>query len=238
MTLEKALFWDGKPPDRETGLSDLQRSYNLKPVEININGHLINLIKVENIDDLLELANEPDEIPFWADIWPSSIGLARYILQNPSDFNNKRLLELGAGVGLAGIAAKLAGSRVVQSDFTGEALRFTQVNCFHNHVAATDLLLADWRRFPTGLEPFERIIGADILYEKTLHSDLLNIFRCSLIADGAILLADPGRSYAGEFIRAAAKTGWRIDRYAEPVIYEERSYNIDIYRLQPGEPDR
>jgi predicted nicotinamide N-methyase len=212
----------------------LEQSYQLKQVEIKVSGEVINLVKVTNIDDLLERANDPDEIPFWAELWPSSIGLTRYIFQNKADFKGKTVLELGSGVGLAGIAAKLAGSRVVQSDFSIEALRFTRANCLRNQVTFTELLLADWRNFPLNIGSFDWIIGADILYEKNLHGPLTKIFKQSLKPGGILLLADPGRNYAKDFIRESATDGWQVAQSSLGVSYEERTYEIDIYRLQLG----
>jgi predicted nicotinamide N-methyase len=231
---QQTAFWNVEVIDKEDGLQQLQRSYQLKQVEIAINGYTIKLVRVVNIDDLLERANDPDEIPFWAELWPSSIGLAIHILQNKNDFKEKSLLELGAGVGLAGIAAKLAGSQAIQSDFTVEALRFTQVNCLINQVAVGKLLLADWRNFPTEVGKFDWIIGADILYEKNLHSSLLKIFGQSLKSGGTVLMADPGRNYAKDFIRESVSAGWQAGQISYPVVYNAHSYNIDVYRLQPG----
>jgi predicted nicotinamide N-methyase len=231
---ERVVFWNGQPDDLETELLKLQHSYQLKLVNIDVNGKMIKLVKVTNIDDLLERANDPDEIPFWAELWPSSIGLARYIMQNQSDFTGKTLLELGAGVGLAGIAAKLAGCQAVQSDFTVEALRFTRANCLRNQVPAKELLLADWRNFPKNLGSFDLIIGADILYEKNLHESLTKIFKQSLKPGGVVFLADPGRNYAKDFISESVTDGWRVAQSVLSVFYEERTYNIDIYQLQPA----
>jgi Predicted methyltransferase len=227
-----ALFWESPIDSFEDGFLQLQHSYRLKPVEIMIGGTQINLIKVSNIDDLLERANDPDEIPFWAELWPSSIGLAQHISENRTRFGGKSILELGSGVGLSGISAKLAGGEVIQSDFSSEALRFTQVNCIRNHVPADRLLLADWRNFPAAIGNFEWIIGADILYEKNLHNDLLKIFSQSLKAGGSILLADPGRNYAKDFIGRSILSGWQVKESQYPVTYEGRTYQIDIYRLQ------
>jgi predicted nicotinamide N-methyase len=234
MEQARVAFWNDQVVDWETELSKLQQSYQLKQVDIEVNGQVISLVKVTNIDDLLDRANDPDEIPFWAELWPSSIGLTRHIFQNKADFEGKTVLELGSGVGLAGIAAKIAGSQVVQSDFTIEALRFTRANCLRNLVSFTELLLADWRNFPISAGCFDWIIGADILYEENLHGPLTKIFKHSLKPGGALLLADPGRNYGKKFIRESARDGWRVAQSALAVFYEERTYNIDIYQLQPG----
>ena len=39
-------------------------------------------------------------------LWEAGIVLSRYIINHSSLFKNKRVLELGAGVGIAGITAK------------------------------------------------------------------------------------------------------------------------------------
>ncbi len=218
----------------EDGLLQLKRSYQLKQVELKINSQQISLTKVSNIDDLLERAVSADEIPFWAELWPASIGLAQYIFDHEKELRGKDLLELGSGVGLSGIAAKMAGGQVVQSDFSIEALKFTEVNCLKNHVSADKLLLADWRNFPLEITGFEWIIGADILYEKTLHQNLMDIFTQTLKPDGTVLLADPGRNYAKDFMVQMASSGWQVRHSTYPVEYEEHVYSVDIYQLQRG----
>ncbi len=225
-------YWNYQISDLETELQKLQNSYQLKKIPVNLGDLDLELIKVANIDDLLDRANDPDEIPFWAEIWPASIGLASFMLRNKAEFEGKTLLELGAGVGLAGIAAKLAGAKVVQSDFTVEALRFTRINCLRNNIVPSELLLADWRNFPTNIK-FDLIIGADILYEKTLHNQLAKIFENQLNSDGIIWLADPGRNYGKDFIKNSKEAGWIVNEDVEAVYYEERNYQIDIYGLKP-----
>jgi predicted nicotinamide N-methyase len=232
MSQSKVIFFKNSIRSCEEGLDLLKRSYQLKRVDLVISQHQISLAKVSNIDDLLERAVSADEIPFWAELWPASIGLARFIFENDPEFKNKKLLELGSGVGLSGIAAKMAGSEVVQSDFSIEALRFTEVNCLQNRVPGDGLLLADWRNFPAEINGFDWIIGADILYEKTLHQNLLEIFKQALGSHGKVLLTDPGRNYARSFMAELAASGWQVRQLTYPVDYEGRTYPVDIYQLQ------
>lgn len=211
-------------------IEDLSAIYNLVPVLLNIKGYPVQLVKVENIDDLLDRVNDPDEIPFWAELWPAAIGMATFILQNSELFAGKKVLELGAGVGLSGIAAKIAGAEVVQSDFSADALRFTQVNCQRNGVAVGATLLADWRTFPDSAGRFDMMIGADILYEKTLHSHLSRIFEQHLQPGGAVWLADPGREFAKLFMTGAAGR-WQVYHCQVPVNYQGKNSIVDLYRL-------
>ncbi|WP_192385238.1 class I SAM-dependent methyltransferase, partial [Mesorhizobium silamurunense] len=68
---------------------------------------------------LLEPDDEADEgtaepqPPFWAYAWAGGAVLARYILDRSSTVAGRRVLDLGAGSGLVGIAAALAGASEV-----------------------------------------------------------------------------------------------------------------------------
>ena len=211
----------------------LKTKYHLKQVQLEIEAHQIDLIKVENIDDLLDQVNDPDEIPFWAELWPASIGLATMILQNPSFWRGKTVLELGAGVGLAGIAASLAGARVTHSDFLEDAFDFIKVNRWRNGVDQIPLLLADWRRFPENAGTFDLVIGADILYEKTLHDPLVTVLRRALRQDGLVWLADPGRDYGRQFVRRQTEADWVVRHTGLAVHYQDKPYSIDLYQMTP-----
>ena len=61
--------------------------------------------------------------PHWATLWQGSVALAEEVLSNPALVRGKRVLDLGTGLGLAGIAAGLAGAEeVVLTDREPRAL--------------------------------------------------------------------------------------------------------------------
>ena len=51
--------------------------------------------------------------PFFCSIWPSSIALAENLLKQPKLAVGKRVIDVGCGLGLGGLAAALAGARAV-----------------------------------------------------------------------------------------------------------------------------
>jgi predicted nicotinamide N-methyase len=199
---------------------------------LKLGSHPITLLKVADIDALLERLSDPDQIPFWAELWPASIGLAHFITRHAQKVQGLSVLELGAGVGLAGIAAKLAGACVTQSDCFREALRFSEINCRQNHLPDRPMLLADWRDFPAPKSRFALVIGSDILYEKTLHDALLHVLDQTLAPQGAVWLADPGRSHAALFLEKAGRAGWSYETTPFTIDCKDESYRIDIYRLE------
>jgi hypothetical protein len=49
--------------------------------------------------------------PYWARPWPSAVALAQELLRRPDLVAGRRVCEVGAGLGVATIAAALAGAR-------------------------------------------------------------------------------------------------------------------------------
>src|SRR4030042_3789577 len=76
--------------------------------------------------------------PYWAFCWASGQALARFILDNRALVQDKKVLDFGAGSGVAGIAAAKAGARaVVACDIDPEARKAIQANADLNQAAIT-----------------------------------------------------------------------------------------------------
>src|SRR5205085_1260440 len=80
----------------------------------------------------------PQPPPFWAFAWPGSQALARYVLDHPDLVLGRRVLDYGAGTGLAAIAATLCGaSDVVACDVDPIAAVAQSLNACLNQVSFT-----------------------------------------------------------------------------------------------------
>ncbi len=85
----------------------------------------------DSIALLDEEAFEREEfLPYWADLWPSAVALARAVAARP--LTGLRVLELGCGLGLPSLAAALAGARVLATDWSGDAVAFAAANAARN----------------------------------------------------------------------------------------------------------
>lgn len=62
---------------------------------------------------ILLLPDQGDRDPYWCRLWPSAVALAQLMLQQPELIRGKRVCEIGSGLGLAGIAAALAGGNTM-----------------------------------------------------------------------------------------------------------------------------
>ena len=143
-------------------------------------------------------------------LWESAVGLAHQLIAPTAQVRGKQVLELGAGVGLPGLVARSLGATVRQTDYQADALRLAQWNAQQNGIEGIETFLADWRtwRHPPR---YDLILGADILYDATLHFYLEAIFRKNLLPGGRLCLSDPGRPQALDFAVQLEAHGWRID---------------------------
>lgn len=161
-----------------------------------------------------EHAFEHEEfLPYWAELWPSGLALARRIAVRA--LHGARTLELGCGLGLPSMAAAIAGGRVLATDWSPQAIELLRSNAEANGIAlATER--ADWSEPESLLEraPWDLVLGADLLYERR-NADILLPLLPQLVGPASeVLLADPGRPPATPFLEAAAAS-FEIERGAD-----------------------
>jgi predicted nicotinamide N-methyase len=181
----------------------------LEYVELAIEGRLWRIQAVLNQDALLEMADQLAHIPYGFLLWESAVGLASLLAEQPQLVSGKRVLELGAGMGLPGLVACSVGATVWQTDHEARALALAQTNAAQNGVTGLQHFVADWRTWMHNTQ-YDVILGADILYERAMHPHLVPIFRQNLAPGGCLLLADPSRPQALDFVAALETQGWQF----------------------------
>ncbi|MEJ2055488.1 MAG: methyltransferase, partial [Calditrichaceae bacterium] len=146
-------------------------SLNLKTVLFQFDGIKLNLLRVANPDELVEQLsdeefNKDERLPYWAELWPSAIGLSRFLINNPDLIQGKKILELGCGLGLTSmILIRNEPLEFVCTDYDNNALQITRKNFLKNKLKLPDLRYLDWRN-PDLDKCFDCIVASDILYEK------------------------------------------------------------------------
>ena len=146
--------------------------------------------------------SQDEFMPYWADLWPASRMLAGELLLNLRP-TGTRALELGCGLGLAGVAGACAGLDVTMSDYDETALEYAAINARTNCPAEARwrCLAIDWRH-PPALEPFPLLLAADVVYEERHIAPLLGVVRALLAPDGVCLISDPNRAGGERLTRA------------------------------------
>ena len=174
---------------------------------VPLRGRDLRLLRPRDSEALLdEHAFEHEEfLPYWAELWPSGVALARRI--GARALRGARTLELGCGLGLPSIAAALAGGRVLATDWSPEAVAMAAENAERNDVQL-ETLVCSWTE-PARLlarAPWDLVLASDVLYEAR-NGDLLLELLPRLTDD--VWLADPGRPPAARFLDAARRD-WQI----------------------------
>lgn len=146
-------------------------------------------------------------MPYWAYLWPSAWHLARLILQ--SDWPRESpVLEIGSGIGLAGLAALSKGHRVTFNDYEPQAVELSLHNARRNDLAGhADGLVFDWNS-PPGVQ-YPIIVGCEVIYEDRNHEPILKLLERMLSPGGFAWFGDGGRWRAGRFWRLLPEYGFR-----------------------------
>ncbi|HCG40266.1 MULTISPECIES: class I SAM-dependent methyltransferase [Stutzerimonas stutzeri subgroup] len=123
--------------------------------------------------------------PYWSFCWASGLVLARWLAERPEWVRGKRVLDFGAGSGVAAIAAAKAGAvEVVACDLDPLALAACQANAALNEVE-----LRYSQDFFGEADRFDLIIVADVLYDRAnlpLLDHFLSRGREALVADSRV----------------------------------------------------
>lgn len=206
-----------------------------KLIEVNLEGEIVPLHVAADLEALFDDPADPDQSPCWAEPWPAARGLAACFLQGPT-LEGKKVLELGAGVGLPGVACGLAGAAVTFSDFQQRALQLCEANARLHRLSSYRLLEADWRNF-TCPERFDLVLASDIAYEPRLLPSLKAVLLDASKPGGVIYFSHTRRPVTYAFVEELLRSALFTEkRYAVAVTVPEdpvrTSYEIMIHRLQ------
>jgi predicted nicotinamide N-methyase len=176
---------------------------NICTKEYILCGKKIILESVTDLDFVVEAVsdetfNQDERLPYWAHLWPSSVALAEYLLEQGERLKGKEIIELGCGLGLAGIAAALVGAKVLFTDYEEIALTFTRKNYALNLQESPDVKVLDWRQ-NTMDKKFDIILAADVIYEKRFFKPLVKTLERILFKGGLALITEPKRPLAKNF---------------------------------------
>ena len=222
------------PSDIAPELRALDRRFVLAKVSVPLAGGDISLETPRSADELInEIDFERDErLPYWADIWPSSVALAGVVSALRGD--GKRALELGCGLGLVTIAALRAGFDVLATDYYEDALLFARRNGLSATGREPRTRHADWRAFPTDLGKFDLVLASDVLYEREYATLVAEAIVATLAPGGVALVADPGRVALLSFVTACEQRGCTVGiRTRVPWTDGKANQTITIHEITP-----
>lgn len=221
-----------RSPDDPRELLSLK--FDLTEKDIVVSTTRFSLLKVCDTNKLIDAIDprtfdEDERLPYWADLWTSSLELARWCLED-ADIKGKRVLELGCGLGLAAIAAAKAGAIVTFSDYEHDALDFARYNAARNlpeEILSSRIVFLelDWRDLPS-LEKFDIIIAADVVYERRNFFPLIDVLTRSLAPSGFAVFTEPGRSIGEHFFNLLREEDFRLEASIHGVTLDGKTSDV------------
>ncbi len=171
-----------------------------------------------------------ERLPYWADLWPSAIALARLI--STWNLADVRAVELGCGVGLPSMVALTRGARVTSTDHYDAALDSARYNARVNLGREPETRLLDWHAPRTvGFGLYDLVLAADVLYESRNVPALAALIPTLLAPGGEALIADPRRKDAPVFLERMRERGFESSTEECFVISDGQEVKVIVHRL-------
>ncbi len=218
-----------RPPTPPSSLlAHLKGRTDLSESVVEVSGKNYRLTHPSVPDELIDERefDEDERLPYWAEIWPSAIALARRL--SGEDLAGRRVVELGVGVGLPTLVALDRGARVLATDYYAAAQDFTRHNAKQNGLPEPETALLNWHQTPDDVGTFDLVIAADVMYEEPSTRSLARLVPELLGPGGAALFADPGRRYEPLFRELMHENGFRFETEETTVELEGRERGVTV----------
>ena len=178
-------------------------------------------------DDLVQ-KDAATPFPFWAKLWPASIALTDFLQSNTQWVENKKVLEIGAGIGLPSFSIATLAKEVIISDHAADAIVLMNKNINHLQLTNTSAACLDWNHFPNEIKA-DTILLSDVNYAPEQFEQLLNLLKRFIAEGSTIILATPQRIMGVPFVTSLAS--YITASHVCSVKENEQSIDISILIL-------
>ncbi len=137
--------------------------------------------------------------PYWAQVWPSAFALCEFIATEPQWLENKKVLELAAGLGLPSLLAAQIATEVVCSDYVPAAVELMQQSIEKNQLTNIKATVINWNNIPDDLS-CDILLLSDINYEPQVFETVFNVIVSFMQKGTTVILSTPQRLMAKPFI--------------------------------------
>lgn len=205
--------------------------YSTRNEKVLIGGHVYRLRLLSDKEQFsdpdgyrVRLGISPAQWSQFGQVWPSGRLLAQAM--HRYRIANKRILELGCGIGLASLVLQRRGADITASDMHPLAGAFLAYNAVLNALPAVHYHGLRWRVPQPALGHFELIIASDVLYERDQSFLLAGVIERHASPIAEVMVTDPGRGHRAQFSRLLAAQGFDLTEKLCPMD----DYDVPPYR--------
>lgn len=159
--------------------------------------------------------------PYWALVWTGARALAA-IASNMDFPPGLRVLDLGCGLGFAGIAAARKGAAVTFGDYLEAPMEFVRATLSRLGMSRSSARLIDFTSAEDDGSRYDLILAADIVYDPAHYRPLAEYLDRHLAPDGTILLTESLRADASVFLEGLMARGFTDEKCALWVMEDGR----------------
>jgi len=200
-----------------------------------ISDRTLELMCVRDLESLVDrgaLLRGPASVepPYWALPWIGARAIAAHVLASPPR-SDERIIDLGCGLGLSGVAAGLGGAHVTFADHVDTALAFARANAELHELKSYEAHCVDFTIDRLGVA-FDRILAADVVYDPNHYVQLVAFLDAHLAKTGTLLLTESLRADARCVLRLLAERGIVGQKHGVWVLEEGRPERTWLHTLR------
>jgi predicted nicotinamide N-methyase len=169
------------------------------------------------------------DFPYWSQVWPAAIALSEFIIENPVYVKDKKVLELGAGLGLPSFTAAKWAKDIYCTDYHAEAVAIIQKTMVHHQLQNMKAEQLHWQALPEKIMA-DTLLLSDVNYNPANFEALYDVIKYFLQSGTCILLSTPQRLLAKPFIERLLP--WCVWQEEKEVAVKMIGINISIMVLQ------
>jgi len=213
------------------------RQYETDTSELVVRNRRFRFFVPKSLDRFVAAGGVFHDFPLWAKIWEASVVLSDHLAAMPVD-PERGLLEIGCGLGVAGVVAAAFGHRVTMTEYNPDALNFAAANLHANlsadNAAGIELARLDWNR-PQLKRRFDAIVGSEVIYKEMDFQAILKLFETCLKPSGEIILAEGVRKTSMEFFRQVSGR-FNISAQKKALRSREEVFPVILARMRFKSP--
>jgi predicted nicotinamide N-methyase len=137
--------------------------------------------------------------PYWGKVWPAALGLCTFLQNNLQYVQQKKIVEIAAGLGLPSIFTAPHAVEVYCTDIEPAAVELVKQSVLHNKLRNVQCAVADWNEMGIAGIP-DVILLSDVNYEPVQFAALQKVIACYLQQQCTVILSSPQRLMAKPFI--------------------------------------
>jgi predicted nicotinamide N-methyase len=172
--------------------------------------------------------------PYWAKVWPAAKALCMYLAAQPDLFRGKRVVELGAGLGLPSLLCAREAASVACTDRSAEAVCFAEASAARTGLSVMRCAVLNWMTDPQPL-PCDLLLLSDVNYDPAVGEALKALVEAYRQQHTHILLTTPQRPAGRAF--AMDISDW-VDRTVDVQVQDETGcVEISLFSIDAASRD-